>query len=464
MRIVFLSPHSDPQAKLGEPDAGGQCVYEHELALGLASQGHEVLTFCRQRNRHPSVSRIAPGYTIYRITTGGEGFIPKEEIAAYVPEFTDQVSQILAERRPKTPTLIHAHYWDGAMAAMQLKANYANYPLVWTPHSLGFTKRDKFKGINYEANHHFIPRLMWENYCLTVADKVICSTRDEKRKILKYYHSFAERIDIIPPGVTIGSASSADRYRRQMKIRPGTKILLCLGRMARTKGYQHAIRIIQRLHSRTETPFVLVIVGGGTKISSDEESKYLSELKRLAAKLGVSDRVIFHPSVPHHQVQSLYSLADFYLMTAEEEPFGLTVIEAMAAECVVLAHNRGGTKNIITHNSTGMIVDMHKYSNVADVLARLIASPSKMAKISDRARATVLSKYSWESRLPQFIKSYSGLSPESTSRFTKLLATDRFLRSITTPYLRSPQINRLPVGSSRVTPARLGSFLQSPSL
>jgi hypothetical protein len=32
MLDIFLSPHSDPQAELSEPDAGGQCLYEDQLA------------------------------------------------------------------------------------------------------------------------------------------------------------------------------------------------------------------------------------------------------------------------------------------------------------------------------------------------------------------------------------------------------------------------------------------------
>lgn len=429
MRILFFSPHSDPQAKLGEPDAGGQCVYEHELAKNLAEAGHEVITFCRQRNKHPAVSHVSPGYSIYRITTGGDAFVPKEDIARTIPEFTRAAIDIVEKRKRRHgPTIIHGHYWDGAMAALYFKANYRDYPMVWTPHSLGFAKRDKYSGISHESVHHFIPRLLWENYGTAIANRIICSTRDEKRKLVRYYNVLPSRAVIIPPGVGIGSAASADSYRRQWGVSLDTRIILCLGRMARTKGYQHAIRIMSRLQEKTDQRHVLVIVGGGTKISSEEETHYLRELKRLAKKLGVSDKVIFQPSVPHDKIQSIYSLADIYLMTAEEEPFGLTVIEAMAAGCVVIAHNRGGSKNIISRSTTGYVTDMHKYGDVADKIAQLLQYPNKMKKVGQRAREAVKHSYSWESRLPEFVKVYEDIAFPSYSRLGKILQTDQLLK------------------------------------
>lgn len=429
MRILFFSPHSDPQAKLGEPDAGGQCVYENELAIELAGAGHEVITFCRQRNKHPAVSRVIPGYTIYRITTAGEKFIPKEDIARVMPEFTRQAIEIVENRkRQHGPTVIHGHYWDGAMASLFFKANYRDYPMVWTPHSLGFAKRDKYKGIGYESVHHFIPRLMWENYATTIANKIICSTRDEKRKLTRLYNVLPKRAVIVPPGVTIGSAESEGKYRKLWGLTPDTRVILCLGRMARSKGYQHAIRIAHQLQSKTNKKYALVIVGGGTKISSDEETQYMRELKRLAMKLGIQNRVIFQPSVPHEEVQAIYTLADIYLMTAEEEPFGLTVIEAMAARCVVIAHNRGGTKNIIGRSSTGFVTDMHRYGEVADLVSRLLENPVKMERIGKRARESVENTYSWESRLEQYVRVYEDIAYPSYSRLAKILRTDRLLK------------------------------------
>lgn len=37
LHVLFLSPHSDPEAFPGEPDSGGQCVYEYQLAQALSA-------------------------------------------------------------------------------------------------------------------------------------------------------------------------------------------------------------------------------------------------------------------------------------------------------------------------------------------------------------------------------------------------------------------------------------------
>jgi D-inositol-3-phosphate glycosyltransferase len=428
MRIVFLSPHSDPLANLGEPDAGGQCVYENELAIALAQNGIEVKTFCRQRNEHEIVTQVVPGYTVYRIRAGGMGFVPKENIERTLPEFTSKVHQILSALEPDPETILHAHYWDGVASALIYKSHYPDYQMVWTPHSLGFTKRDNFKGIKSEMVYHFIARLAWENYGSTVANSLIVSTSDEKRRLVRNYGVVPKRVAIIPPGVTIGSTEFASQYREAWHLPPESKLLLTIGRISRIKGYHHAIHILHELDIRSPGKYRLAIVGGASHVSSPEEEKYFYDLHRLVNKYGLQDKVIFQPSVPHHEIQSIYSLADFYMMTSEEEPFGLTTIEAMASGVPVIAHANGGTRNIITNNVTGYFVNMHRYREVAEYILRLDKNPLKLRRLGERAQARVREQYSWESRLPSFISIYQHVANILPDRLARIIRTDVFLQ------------------------------------
>ena len=113
MQVVFVSPHSDPEASLGEPDSGGQCIYEYELGKALAEIPQtEVHIFCRQTFHRPSISQVAPHLTVHRIECGPAKFIAKERIEPYLPAFANQVHQQLAQLKNQD-IVIHGHYWDG---------------------------------------------------------------------------------------------------------------------------------------------------------------------------------------------------------------------------------------------------------------------------------------------------------------------------------------------------------------
>lgn len=117
MRIVFFSPYSDPLAVIGEPDSGGQCVYEAEVAKQLAGLGHEVRVFTRQWGDKSHWAKLAPGAAVYRYPMGPAGFLRKEDMGPYLSEF---VIRVLAEQNGwlEDADIFHGHYWDGGASAL----------------------------------------------------------------------------------------------------------------------------------------------------------------------------------------------------------------------------------------------------------------------------------------------------------------------------------------------------------
>jgi len=116
--VVMITPHGDPMGKIGEPDVGGQCVYIRELSSALADQGTKVLAFTRDRSDgKPKREPIFPGADLIRIPCGPEGFLPKEKILPYLPEFANKMSTYL-----RGDEVISSHFWDGGYAAGLLKS------------------------------------------------------------------------------------------------------------------------------------------------------------------------------------------------------------------------------------------------------------------------------------------------------------------------------------------------------
>ena len=137
---------------------------------------------------------------------------------------------------------------------------------------------------------------------------------------------------------------------RPLKAGTGRKLLYA-GRLDPTKGVDCAIRALAMLKSYKKGPFTLDIVGGGN-------SKYVGELKSLARMLDVERYLKFLGPTEREVLIGLYDEYDLLLFPSVWfEGFGLTIVEAMARGVPVVASNRGGPKDIISHMKDGLLVE-----------------------------------------------------------------------------------------------------------
>ena len=141
---------------------------------------------------------------------------------------------------------------------------------------------------------------------------------------------------------------------------PG-EYLLVLGRMSPDKGIHLAIEVAQR------TGLPLILAG----IVPPENEAYFAE--RVAPHLSPSIR--FVGPVGLAQKAALYAGARAFLHPITyDEAFGLTMVEAMACGCPVIAVRRGSVPELIAHGETGFIVDPEgAVGGMADAISRLDA-------------------------------------------------------------------------------------------
>lgn len=431
MHVVFLSPHSDPEANLGEPDSGGQCLYEYHLAKTLSEiPDTKVTIYCRKNLPSKKDTVVNNNFLIRRVECGGSGFIPKELIEGVLPEMAEIVYSEIKDQTQ--PTVLHGHYWDGGKLALQLLVkNNSSTPFVYTPHSLGSSKRRKFLGRSNEKSYNFIPRLTWENYSIFAANKIILSTSQEKETLIDMYSVLPYKIKTIPPGINFSQFPTLDQKvaRKKLSLPIKGKILLCLGRMSRFKGYQHAIRAFKILQEKYTEPLYLVICGGSKESDlQSEDTQYLEELQNLVSDLNLSKKVIFHYALPHDRIFEMYRAADIKIISAEHEPFGLTMLEAMACKIPVVATNNGGPASVINHNETGILVPITEYTTVSSYLYSLLKDDALYKNISENAYQYVHSEYSWETKAQRFRSTYESIIEDYDRWFLEHYKTNYFLQ------------------------------------
>lgn len=124
--------------------------------------------------------------------------------------------------------------------------------------------------------------------------------------------------------------------------------LLTVGRLVPTKGADRAIAIARA----TGKP--LVIVGDVTPYLRDSEPYYDERIRPR-----VDGAAVRHfRTLPNDEVRALMAKADAFLFPISwEEPFGLVVVEAMAAGTPVIATPRGSLPELVAPGLTGFLAE-----------------------------------------------------------------------------------------------------------
>jgi glycosyltransferase involved in cell wall biosynthesis len=137
-----------------------------------------------------------------------------------------------------------------------------------------------------------------------------------------------------------------------------------VGRLAPWKGQDLFLRAFARAFPTGQEQAVLV---GGALFGEDD---YAEELPRLAGKLGIADRVEFRG---HRQdVWGELSRLDVLVHSSvTPEPFGLVILEGMAAGVPVIAAGTGGPAEILKHNVTGILYEPSDEAGLAESMRRL---------------------------------------------------------------------------------------------
>ena len=98
----------------------------------------------------------------------------------------------------------------------------------------------------------------------------------------------------------------------------------------------------------------------------------------------------------------------FVFASLWEEPFGIPVIEAMAAGLPVVVARSGALPEIVEDGVSGIVVPRGDVAALADAIDSLLADPAKRAAMGRAARERARSHYSWDQCVSRLLELYRG--------------------------------------------------------
>ena len=155
---------------------------------------------------------------------------------------------------------------------------------------------------------------------------------------------------------------------------------------------------------------VQLILGGSGPLST--------ELKALAASLGLQQQVHFTGLIPDDLLPAYYQACDIFCLpsVSKAEAFGIVQVEAMAAGKPVVSSALGnGVDYVNQHGITGMTVTPNDPVALAAAFSKLLADEPLRATLGRQSRVRVEQEFSVEAMAERTLQAYfeaTGMSPQ----------------------------------------------------
>ena len=170
------------------------------------------------------------------------------------------------------------------------------------------------------------------------------------------------------------SAAQVEEVRRDIGLAPAAKLFLMVAEFNPGKRHVDALRAFALLD---RTDYHLAFAGTG---------KLLTEMQRLAARLGVDSRVHFLGF--RRDVPTLMRASTAVLLPSNREGLPLSIMEAMSLEVPVIATRIRGSSDLL-EGDCGCLVPLADPPALASAMQRMADDPTGAQRIGSAARRRV---------------------------------------------------------------------------
>lgn len=383
----------------GMRKAAGTSVFVGEIAREQVEKGH-IVDIVYQETWREDIYPLAHGVNL----------IAKEEFIKSLPS--------------REYDIMHVHgLWEWMLHVFSKIGLEKNWPMVWSPHGSITPWAMKFK--RWKKLPVWI---LWQKRDLRKASAFHVTAFCEEQWLRDW--GFSQPCITAPLGVRIPThALPTDTP----KCREG-KTFLFVSRVHQNKGLEllfeayakildemKTVQFIGRISSVKSLPSLseafpkehpdaskeehdewrLRIVGPG-------EESYVAELKDLAARLGIADKVDFVGAVYGDDLRREYAGADLFVLPTHSENFGSVVIEALAVGVPVIC-TKGAPWGELEEYRCGWWVDIG-VEPIYNAMRLAMSMPvQELHQMGLRGRHLVEEKYTWDTVSRKLLEGYESI-------------------------------------------------------
>jgi len=344
------------------------------LCREMAGRGHE--TFFVTPQKGPLESLFPDQASVWRARGRGLGrWTPVRNLHALIKEKRFDIAHV---------NCIYADY--GAMAAKK-----AGLPILWHIRE------------NLDNAGYFLKKKLG-----SLADLALVPSKELKERIVRTGAFPEEKIRVIPNGVDVAACNTGRTAPGLMKeklgLDPNWPLVGTVGTLCPRKDTEGFILAAARVALKRPDARFLVV---GNEMGSWKG--YLLKMKKLAGRLGLEQKIVFHPATPG--VFDLMNAMDVFVLPSRWEGMPRVLLEAMALAKPVVATRVGGVPELVLDTGTGFLAPPGSPGAIADAVAALLNAPAQSREMGLRARAVVEKNFSLKAHADKMERIYEAFCP-----------------------------------------------------
>ena len=378
------------------PMTNGVAVFSHNLAMGLAARGHEVMVICP--------SQTGKSHTVY-----DHGVKTVYLRSIELPVYPDQIHPVPPKKKLFGKELPHVFYKDGFHVcplpdpsvrralksfrpdvihcqvsdpiglAVVRYAHRHKVPLITTEHNYPDVITDPLKlpkpvkkPVDAILTAYFVSRQKKSDYVTMPTQMAIDDL------ILSREKDFKVPVEAVSNGVDLShfkpGKASAEIYKKY-HIPADRPIALYVGRVDPEKQISIVLEAFKKVLANVPRA-IMVVVGDGVD---------RARLVNLAKELGISDSVLFLGRVLPPDLYELYKVGDVFATASEIETQGIVLIEAAATGLPLVAVNKGAVREVCQNNQNGFLCEIKDVDGIADGITKILQDNKLREKFSAKS-------------------------------------------------------------------------------
>jgi len=193
------------------------------------------------------------------------------------------------------------------------------------------------------------------------------------------------RIEVIYNGADLSSYKPSGEVKQPF--------LLWVGRIQQYKGVLDACQVLEKL--QVDLPDLrLVIVGDGP---------FMPKLRQYISEHGLQDKVQLTGFIGEKEKIELFQQAAVHLQSSYKEGWGLSVIEANACGCPVVANNATGLRDSVVDGESGLLYDYCDIDQASRKVKAVLTDKELQARLIDHGFRRA-AEFSWERNSREMIE------------------------------------------------------------
>ena len=226
---------------------------------------------------------------------------------------------------------------------------------------------------------------MIEQFLGRFTNRLIAVSDQTKKELVEFKIAAPDKIAVIPLGLDLNPFAESERFRGELRselnLPAGAVLVGLVARLVPVKDIKTFLCAVGCIADSHPNAFFIVVGDGEMRRTLEDQ----------ASALGLGDRIRF---LGYRQdLARIYADLDIVALSSLNEGLPVSLIEAMASGCVVLATSVGGVPNLIEEGHTGFLAPAGDPSAFADALDRILCDSGPWGKIGMTARDFVLQRF-----------------------------------------------------------------------